>query len=77
MVKMDIEGAELSALRGMKCFIKQYEPYLAICLYHKEEDIYEIPRYIKELVPSYRLYLRGGFHLECWAVPKRHWIDMA
>lgn len=72
MVKMDIEGAELDALRGMEHFIRKYQPYLAICLYHKEADLYEIADYIKGLNPGYRLYLRGGWHLECWAVPQKH-----
>ena len=39
MVKMDIEGAELGALKGMTEFIKEHTPYLAICLYHKEYDL--------------------------------------
>lgn len=72
MVKMDIEGGELEALKGMKKFIKNKQPYLAICLYHKEADLYEIPNYIKSICPDYRLYIRGGWHLECWAVPERH-----
>jgi len=72
MIKMDIEGSELDALWGMQSFIKKYQPYLSICLYHKETDLYDIPHYIKTLYPGYRLYLRGGWHLECWAVPERH-----
>lgn len=72
MIKMDIEGAELEALQGMKQFIKQYKPYLAICLYHKETDLYDLPHYIKSLYSDYQLFLRGGWHLECWAIPKRH-----
>jgi len=72
MLKMDIEGSELDALQGMQSFIKKYQPYLAICLYHKEADLYDIPHYLKTLYPGYRLYLRGGWHLECWAVPERH-----
>jgi FkbM family methyltransferase len=74
MIKMDIEGFEMSALRGMKKYIREKKPYLAICLYHRAEDIYEIPRYIKKLYPGYKLYIRGGWHLECWAVPERHYI---
>ncbi len=74
MIKMDIEGSELDALIGMKEFIKKATPYLAICLYHKECDLYEISHYIKSLNPGYRLYLRGGWHLECWAVPEKHFI---
>ena len=72
MVKMDIEGAELDALKGMENFIKTVQPYLAICLYHKEADLYDIPAYIKGLCQGYRLFIRGGWHLECWAVPERH-----
>lgn len=60
MVKMDIEGAEMGALRGMEHFIKKQQPYLAICLYHNEKDLFEIANYIKSLNPGYRLYLRGG-----------------
>lgn len=69
MVKMDIEGAEEEAINGMKKFIAGRHPYLAICLYHKESDIYKLPKLIKNLYSGYKLYLRGGWHLECWAVP--------
>ena len=58
-VKMDIEGSELKALKGMKETIKKYKPKLAICIYHKFEDLWELPMYIKELVPEYRLYMRN------------------
>lgn len=57
-VKMDIEGAEINALKGAEKIIKTYKPKLAICVYHKKEDIWEIPRLILNYVPEYKLYLR-------------------
>ena len=54
---MDIEGSEQEALRGSMRIIKEFHPKLAICVYHKWEDLYEIPVMIKEWNPDYRLYL--------------------
>ncbi len=56
-IKMDIEGAEIDALKGAENTIKTFKPKLAIALYHKSTDIIEIPDLIKTLVPEYRIYL--------------------
>ena len=58
-IKMDIEGSELDALEGMKETIKKYHPKLAICIYHKFEDLWKIPLFVRQLVPEYKLYIRN------------------
>lgn len=57
-LKMDIEGSELAALRGAERIIREQRPKLAICVYHKPEDMWEIPSFILSCHPDYKLYLR-------------------
>lgn len=71
-IKMDIEGAEPQALRGAQNIIRTQRPKLAICVYHDFRHLWEIPLYIKSLVPEYKIYLRHHTNLEyetvCYAV---------
>ncbi|WP_177223928.1 FkbM family methyltransferase [Butyrivibrio sp. INlla21] len=57
-IKMDIEGAELEALKGANRIITENKPKLAICVYHKPQDIWEIPELILKYNPEYRFYIR-------------------
>ena len=73
-IKMDIEGAEYDALSGCKQTIERYHPILAICLYHRQEDLWRIPLLIHSVSKKYDLYLRR-YSDECWeqvcyAIPK-------
>lgn len=58
MIKMDIEGSELSALHGAAVTIRRDKPFLAICVYHKPGDLLSIMDYLSELCPDYRFWLR-------------------
>jgi FkbM family methyltransferase len=71
-IKMDIEGSEPQALSGAEEIIKKQKPRLAICVYHKPEHLWEIPLYLKKIVPEYKIYIRHHTPLEyetvCYAV---------
>ena len=56
-IKLDIEGAELRALKGAEMVLRKYRPRLAISVYHQEKDMWEIPMWIHGLGLDYRLYL--------------------
>ena len=72
-IKMDIEGSELEALWGARRILKDHSPVLAICAYHKSEDLWQIPMLIHALQPDYKLFLRryspGTMDLVWYAVP--------
>ena len=57
-IKMDVEGSELQALMGAHTQIEENKPRLAICIYHKLQDFWTIPQYIKSLRPDYKLYIK-------------------
>ena len=56
LLKMDIEGAELDALRGAAASLRRWRPKLHICAYHHIDDIVDIPLLIREIVPEYRFH---------------------
>lgn len=57
-IKMDIEGAEYEALKGAEKLIRKYKPKLAVSIYHKPEDIWELPKLILSFCSEYTFYLR-------------------
>jgi FkbM family methyltransferase len=54
LVKMDIEGAESSAIQGAEQTIRMQKPTMVISLYHTGRDFFEIPELLRRWVPSYR-----------------------
>jgi FkbM family methyltransferase len=57
-IKMDIEGAEMAALRGSRRTIERHMPRLAISVYHSLDDFLDIPEIVAQFSSNYNLYLR-------------------
>lgn len=55
-IKLDIEGAEMDALKGAIRTIRKFKPKLAVALYHSIDDFERIPQLIREMVPEYKFY---------------------
>jgi FkbM family methyltransferase len=74
LLKLDIEGAELAALRGALHTILKHRPALAICVYHRPEDLWEIPLWAATHLPNYSFALRqhcySGFDLVLYLIPQ-------
>ena len=62
LIKMDIEGAEYDALLGARGLIEQCRPGLAVCVYHRPEDLWRIPLLIAGWLQGGRHYLRLHAH---------------
>ena len=73
MIKMDIEGAEFDALLGARQIIQRDRPILAICVYHRQDDLWRLPLLMRAMVPEYRMYLKtysgDGLQTVAYAVP--------
>jgi FkbM family methyltransferase len=54
-VKLDIEGAELSALQGAADTLRRFRPRLAIAAYHKPDDLVVLPAFLEDLGVGYRV----------------------
>ncbi|MBI3556002.1 MAG: FkbM family methyltransferase [Deltaproteobacteria bacterium] len=59
-IKFDIEGAERLALLGARKLLGKVKPALAVCVYHRPEDLWQLPLLIKSFNPGYRFYLRAS-----------------
>jgi len=80
VIKMDIEGSEKEALKGAERIIKEQSPVLLISLYHKPEDLWEIPDMIRKINPNYDMHIRVHAHLfietVLYCVPKQGGLNV-
>jgi len=71
-IKMDLEGHELQALEGSKVHILNDKPKMAISVYHRCSDFYNVFDKVMNICPEYKVYLRH--YTEGWAETVMYFI---
>ena len=70
---MDIEGSETDALLGAQNLLSKNSPIVAVSIYHRPSDLWEIPLMLTELMPASSVYIRHYTReiddTVCYAVP--------
>jgi FkbM family methyltransferase len=73
-IKLDVEGAEIAALEGAKQLIQNGHTIFSIAVYHRPDDLWQIPTLILQYNPRYVFGLRShgydGADLMLYAFPK-------
>uniref|UniRef100_A0A832EA57 FkbM family methyltransferase n=1 Tax=Desulfacinum infernum TaxID=35837 RepID=A0A832EA57_9BACT len=59
-IKLDVEGSEREAIEGAITTILRNRPKLAVCLYHKPDDLFALPKLIYSICRDYIFYI--GHH---------------
>ena len=65
-IKLDIEGAEAAALDGAQKALTVHEPCFEVSLYHKTDDLFEIPLRLHRSLPNHKFYLRRVPCIPMW-----------
>ena len=65
-IKYDVEGAEREAIAGSHNSIEKFRPALLVSLYHRSEDIFELPLLLHEKYPDYKFYMRRREYIPAW-----------
>lgn len=66
LIKLDVEGAEDSALDGGRETILRCQPDMAVSLYHRTDDLYALVGKVHGMLPEHRLYLRRVPCIPMW-----------
>lgn len=73
-MKFDVEGGEIEAITGAKDLILKNRPVLAISLYHRPVDLWEIPELLQKFCINYSFHIRqhffNSFDSVIYAIPR-------
>lgn len=77
-LKVDVEGWEMRVLRGARQTIQRDRPVIAISVYHKIDDLWEIADLLSTYVMEYQFYMRSYMNINetiLYAVPPERVIE--
>jgi hypothetical protein len=63
LIKFDLEGGETDAVEGMRETVRKFRPQLAISIYHRLTDYWELPITLMEMCTDYDFHL-GHYSFE-------------
>jgi hypothetical protein len=58
LMKVDVEGGELSVIKGAARLIAEVRPALAICAYHRADDYWKLMDGVLSINPHYKVGMR-------------------
>ena len=65
VLKLDVEGGEREAILGAKRHIENGAKILC-SLYHRNEDMFDLPLLIKSIAPELKFYVRHQLYIPAW-----------
>ncbi len=66
LIKYDVEGADIEAIKGSEKTIKQYCPKICTAAYHRPYDYFELINLISRLHPEYSFRLTQDKYYPAW-----------
>ncbi len=73
-LKLDIEGSEAAALNGARRVIERHRPVIAASLYHRQNDLWQLPLLLATLTEGYDFHIRqhlfNSLELVLYAIPR-------
>ena len=68
LIKLDVEGDEADAIEGCRKTMARCAPSMAVSVYHRTGDIFELPFLLHELLPTHKMYLRREECIPAWDI---------
>ncbi len=65
-INIDAEGSDKKVINGLKSTLIKYRPCVSCAVYHRNEDMFELPLLLKEIYGHCRIYIRHFPYFPAW-----------